>query len=43
MVYKNYTAIIILSKEPLVIRIKGDEVSKGFKEYFNTMWDVAKL
>ena len=42
MVYKNITAIIILTKEPLVIRITGKEVADSFKQYFDTMWQLAK-
>ncbi|MFC1697178.1 TrmB family transcriptional regulator [Nanoarchaeota archaeon] len=42
MVYKDVTAIIILTKEPLVIRITGKEASYSFKQYFNSIWDIAK-
>ena len=42
MIYKNFTAIIILTKEPLVIRISGKEVANSFKQYFDAMWQLAK-
>ncbi|NQV91298.1 hypothetical protein HQ489_02390 [Candidatus Woesearchaeota archaeon] len=41
-IYGNKVLIIILSKIPMVIMIKGDEVASSFKAYFNTMWKVAK-
>jgi sugar-specific transcriptional regulator TrmB len=41
MVYKNKTCIIILTKEPLVIRITSNEVTTSFKQYFDIMWNNA--
>jgi|SRR3989344_1636270 len=41
MVYKNRACIIILTKEPLVIRITSQEVSDSFKQYFDLMWEMA--
>lgn len=41
MLYKNRTCIIILTKEPLVIRISGQEVMKSFKQYFDVLWGSA--
>ena len=38
MMYKNKTCILILTKEPLVIRISSEEVTKSFKQYFDIMW-----
>lgn len=42
MVYKNKSCIIILAKEPLVIRVTSQEVSESFRQYFETLWNVAK-
>ena len=42
MLYKNKVCIIILTKEPLVIRITSKEVFNSFKQYFNLMWNTAK-
>ncbi len=42
MLYKNKAEIIILVKEPLVIRITGEEVAKSFLRYFEMLWKMAK-
>lgn len=42
MIYKNRTCIIILTKEPLVIRITSREVALSFKQYFDIMWELSK-
>ncbi len=42
MMYKNKTCIIILAKEPLVIRVTSDEVMQSFLQYFDVMWKIAK-
>ena len=41
MMYKNKSCIIILTKEPLVIRITSKEVTDSFRQYFNIMWNTA--
>ena len=41
-VYKDYTIIAILNKEPITILIKNKEPSESFKEYLNIMWKIAK-
>jgi sugar-specific transcriptional regulator TrmB len=41
MMYNNKACIIILTKEPLIIRITSNEVKDSFKQYFNLMWDLA--
>jgi len=43
MLYKNKTCIITLTAEPLVIRITGNEVMESFKQYFDIMWNLAKI
>lgn len=42
MLYRNKAEIIILVKEPLVIRITGDDVAKSFLQYFELLWKQAK-
>jgi HTH-type transcriptional regulator, sugar sensing transcriptional regulator len=42
LIYKDRTAIILLEKEPLVILIKSESISRSFKIYFDTMWEIAK-
>ncbi len=41
-IYKNKVAIILWQNPPLAIMIKGEDVSKSFKQYFNLMWRMAK-
>jgi HTH-type transcriptional regulator, sugar sensing transcriptional regulator len=43
MLYKNISSIIILTKEPLVIRVTGKEVMQSFKQHFDVMWKIAHL
>lgn len=38
MLYKDKTCILILSEEPLVIRITGVEASGSFRSYFDLLW-----
>jgi sugar-specific transcriptional regulator TrmB len=40
---KEYTAIVILKDEPIVIAIKDKETAESFITYFNILWDIAKL
>ncbi len=42
MLYKNKSCVIILTKEPLIIRITSREVMNSFKQYFDVMWETAK-
>ena len=42
LLYKNKACIIILTKEPLVIRVSSKEVKDSFKQYFDVMWKIAK-
>lgn len=41
-IYNNKVLIIILSEIPIVIMIKGKGVASSFKQYFDTMWKIAK-
>ncbi len=42
LIYGNKTLIVILEKEPLVIAIESESVSRSFRMYFDVMWKVAK-
>ncbi|MDO8556062.1 MAG: helix-turn-helix domain-containing protein [Nanoarchaeota archaeon] len=42
MLYKNKTCIIILTEQPLVIRITDQEVMRSFKQQFDILWKEAK-
>jgi sugar-specific transcriptional regulator TrmB len=42
LIYGHKTAIVLLEKEPLVILIRGENVAKSFRRYFDVMWGVAK-
>ncbi|MDO8741423.1 MAG: helix-turn-helix domain-containing protein [Candidatus Woesearchaeota archaeon] len=42
MLYKNRSCIMILTKDPLAIRITGKEVADSFRQYFEIMWNAAK-
>jgi len=42
MLYRNKSCIIILTKEPLIIRISSKEVTNSFKQYFDIMWKISK-
>jgi len=42
MIYQNKTCIIILSEEPIVIRVTSKEVQESFKQYFEIMWKISK-
>lgn len=39
--YKDKAAIYIWSTKPLIILIKSKEISQGFKQYFNFMWEIC--
>jgi len=41
-IYKDYTIIAILTKDPVTFLIKNKEVSDSFKEYFKIMWKLGK-
>jgi len=41
-IYGDKTAIILWAKEPYAIVIKSAEVAKGYKNYFELMWKIAK-
>ncbi len=41
-IYKDYTIIAILTKEPITFLIRNSEVANSFREYFKVMWKIAK-
>ena len=41
-IYKDYTIIALLTKEPITFLIKNKEVSDSFREYFKIMWKLAE-
>jgi len=41
-VYKNRVVILILTEVPIAIVIKSKEAADSFRQYFNTMWKIAK-
>ena len=41
-IYGDKTAIILWAKEPYAIVIKSSEISKGYKNYFELMWKIAR-
>ncbi len=40
--YKTKSFIFFLSKEPVGFLIENEEITKGFKSYFDVFWRVAK-
>jgi len=41
-VYHNKALIILLLKNPIIIRLKSDEASDTFMKFFHTLWALAK-
>jgi len=41
-IYKNFTVIAILNKEPITFLIINKETADSFREYFQVMWKSAK-
>lgn len=40
--YKDTVLVIMLIKDPIVIRIRSKDAANSFRKFFNTMWDIAK-
>ena len=40
--YKTKSFIFFLSEEPIGFLIENEEITKGFKSYFDTFWKIAK-
>jgi len=41
-IYGDKTAIILWAEKPIAIVIKDREITKGYKNYFELMWKIAK-
>lgn len=41
-IYGDKTAIILWAKSPMAIVIKSNEITEGYKKYFELMWRIAK-
>ena len=42
-IYGDKVAIILWASQPLAIVIKNREVSEGYKNYFELMWQISKV
>ena len=42
MIYKNKVCILILTKEPIAVRISSKEAANSFREYFVMAWKIAE-
>jgi hypothetical protein len=40
--YKNKSFIFFLAKDAVGLLMENEEVSKGFKSYFDAFWKIAK-
>ena len=40
-IFKNTTAIIIWSSDPIIIQIESPEVTTSYKHHFNELWKIA--
>jgi sugar-specific transcriptional regulator TrmB len=40
--YKNKSFIFIIAKDAIGLLIENEEISKGFKSYFDAFWKIAK-
>jgi len=41
-IYKDYTIIAIITKDPITLLIKNKDAANSFKEYFKIMWKQAR-
>jgi hypothetical protein len=41
-IYGNKTAIILWAKRPMAIVIQNEEITDGYKKYFDLLWKIAK-
>ncbi|MDD5469669.1 MAG: helix-turn-helix domain-containing protein [Candidatus Peribacteraceae bacterium] len=41
-IYGNVVAVQIWSQDPIVILIESEEVAQSYKDYFETLWKIAK-
>ena len=41
-IYGNKSAVAIWSEEPIAILISSEEITEGFRRYFQFLWKIAK-
>ncbi len=41
-IYGDKVAIVLWASQPLAIVIKNEEVSEGYRNYFELMWGIAR-
>ncbi|MEW5897488.1 MAG: helix-turn-helix domain-containing protein [Nanoarchaeota archaeon] len=41
-IYKDYVLLTIWEEKPTVFLIKNDKIATSFKQYFNSLWNIAK-
>ena len=41
-IYKDYVLLTIWEEKPTVFLIKNDKIATSFKQYFNSLWNLAK-
>lgn len=42
MIYRDVTAILVVTENPVAIRIRGKEVADNFLQQFSALWKMAK-
>lgn len=41
-IYKDYVLLTIWEEKPTVFLIKNEKITTSFKQYFNSLWNIAK-
>ncbi len=41
-IYKDHVLLTIWEEKPTVFLIKNEKIATSFKQYFNSLWDIAK-
>jgi len=41
-IYKEYVLLTIWEEKPTVFLIKNEKIATSFKQYFNSLWALAK-
>jgi len=41
-IYKDYILLIIWEEKPKVFLIKNEKIAISFKQYFKSLWSLAK-
>ncbi len=42
-IYGNKSVVAIWSEEPIAIQITGDEITAGFRKYYEFLWKISRL